>query len=338
MRFIAVLAALIASNCGAVFADQPSRTAQILDRLENANQWRDHVMVVAHRGGGVAEGRSVFPENSFAAIEHAVGAGAEMVEIDVRKTRDGVYVVLHDDRLDRTTTCRGPVIERSFSELKDCHLVVEGSGRVASQTVPSLKSMLEHARGRILVNLDNKLSIDDLPGMAAVVRAVGAEGEVLVKQNLWRADKVAEMRTVMDRIGDGLRFMPIIADDAVRDVAFLEQATRAFAPDAVEMINWRRQGMGIADEGGVLFGARARAVAARGDWHLWVNTIVIEGKPTGFLAGGRGDELAVDAGMPAETYGFWAEEGATMIQTDAPARAIEWLQEHGYRIPYDLTN
>ncbi|WP_157014761.1 glycerophosphodiester phosphodiesterase family protein [Mesorhizobium xinjiangense] len=338
MHFIAVLAAFIVLSCGAANAGEVRRTAQILDRLENANHWRDHVMVVAHRGGGVADGRGRFPENSSAAVEHAVSVGAEMVEIDLQRTRDGVLVVLHDQRLDRTTTCRGPVAEKTFAALAACRLVVEGGGRVTLETVPSLKAMLEHTRGRILANVDNKLGLDDLPAIAAVVRAAGADGEVFVKQNLWSAGKVAEMRRVAERMGEGVRFMPIMADDAVRDIAFLEQVTREFAPDAVEMINWRREGMGIAEEGGILFGARARAVAARGDWHLWVNTIVIGGKPTGFLAGGRGDELAVHAGMPAETYGFWAEQGATMIQTDAPSQAIEWLEKNGYRVPYGLTN
>jgi glycerophosphoryl diester phosphodiesterase len=89
----------------------------------------------------------------------------------------------------------------------------------------------------------------------------------------------------------------------------------------------------MTPDGGPLFTARARAVAARGDWHLWVNTYAIVNRTGGMLSGGRGDELAV-AGLPQEVFGFWAEEGVTIIQTDEPEAAIRWLGANGYRIPY----
>lgn len=338
MRTIGPLAALLFVSVANPSAAESPRTAEILERLENANQWRDHVMVIAHRGGGLAENRTRFPENSIAAVENAIELGAEMVEIDVQKTKDDIYVVLHDTWLDRTTTCQGRLIERTLADLAACRLVVEGTRQATEETVPTLADMLERTKGRILVNIDNKLGMEDLIGMAAVVRAVGVESEVVIKQNLWNTEKVAEMRRIMDTIGEGIRFMPIMADDAVKDVAFVEQATRPFGPDAVEMITWHRKGTGMIEDGGLLFGARARAVAARGDWHLWVNTIAIEGQPMGPMSGGRGDQMAVSAGMPGEIYGFWAEEGATMIQTDEPALAIEWLEQNGYRVPYGLTN
>jgi glycerophosphoryl diester phosphodiesterase len=90
----------------------------------------------------------------------------------------------------------------------------------------------------------------------------------------------------------------------------------------------------MTGDGGLLFGPRARAVAARGDWHLWVNTYAIVNRTGGMLSGGRGDELAVAAGFPDESYGFWVDRGATMIQTDEPAAAIAWLTENGYRRSY----
>ena len=128
--------------------------------------------------------------------------------------------------------------------------------------------------------------------------------------------------------------MPIIADDAVRDPKFLEAATRTFSADAAELIAWHKDGEPMTADGGPLFGAKARAVAARGDWHLWVNTYAIVNKSGGMLSGGRGDQLATAAGLPGEAYGFWVERGATIIQTDEPAAAIEWLTANGFRVPY----
>ncbi|WP_274628699.1 glycerophosphodiester phosphodiesterase family protein [Arvimicrobium flavum] len=314
-------------------AAEATRTEQILGRFGNANDWRDHVMVVAHRGGGLMSGKSRFPENSRAAVEASIRMGAEMVELDVQKTSDGIHVVFHDSWLDRTTTCSGRLDERTFDQLRSCRLVVEATGQATAEPVPTLREMLEIARGRILVNIDNKLGFEELGGMVDAARQLGMAEQVIIKQNLWSAEKVAEARALVSGFGDA-QFMPIIADDAVRDVGFLESATDAVDARAVEMINWRDGAQKLTQDGGVLFSTRARAVAARGNWHLWVNTYAIVNKAGGYLAGGRGDELAVAAGMPAETYGFWADRGATIIQTDEPEAAILWLDANGYRVPY----
>ncbi|MGI6852632.1 glycerophosphodiester phosphodiesterase family protein [Mesorhizobium sp. 1B3] len=332
IRFSAVLGLMAALPW--MPASAQSRVEAIRDRLLNANQWRDHVMVVAHRGGGLQADKTRFPENSIAAVEDAVRVGAEMVELDIQKSKDGVYVVFHDTWLDRSSNCKGILAERTLEELKSCRLVIEGTGAVSDETVPTLAEMLSVTRDRIFVNIDNKLDIFELPGIVAVARELGIADQLVVKQNLWSAERIAEARRIVERIGPDVTFMPIIADDAVRDVDFLEAATQAFSADAVEMIHWHAAGQPMTGDGGPLFGARARAVAARGDWHLWVNTYAIANKAGGMLSGGRGDELAVAAAFPRETYGFWAERGATVIQTDEPGAAIEWLTLNGYRRPY----
>jgi glycerophosphoryl diester phosphodiesterase len=261
-----------------------------------------------------------------------------MVEIDVQKTKDGQLVVLHDSWLDRTTTCKGRLLERTLADLGSCRLVIEATGEITDETVPTFHDMLVAAQGKIMINVDNKLDIENLPEIAAAARDLGMERQVVIKQNLWNLDKVAEMRAVMAKVGAGVHFMPIIADDAVKDVRFVEMAGKAFSADGVELITWREPGKSMAPDGGPLFDARARAAAVRGDWHLWINTFSIVNKEGGMLAGGRGDELAVLASFPEQTYGFWAEQGVTMIQTDEPEAAIDWLTANGYRISYDLTN
>lgn len=334
MRSVWIVAAAMLTLTPAK-AEPLSRTDLILERFEHANSWRDHIMVVAHRAGVRENGKVVRAENSLGAIETAIDLGAEMVELDVQKTRDGVYVVLHDSWLDRTTTCKGRLVERDLADLARCKLVVDGSGQVTDEAIPTLRQALQTTKDRILINIDNKLEPSDLTGMIAVAADLGMAEQVIVKQNLWNRERIAQAVDLEKTLGDA-RFMPIIADDAVKDVAFIETATRAVTADAAEMIAWNRNGAPMAQSGGLLFGARARAVAARGDWHLWVNTFAIVNKPGGYLAGGRGDELA--SADPAAAFGFWAEEGATIIQTDEPRVAIDWLSANGYRVPYELTN
>jgi glycerophosphoryl diester phosphodiesterase len=69
--------------------------------------------VIAHRGASAER-----PENTLAAFELAVRQGADAFELDVRVTRDGAAVVIHDESLDRTTDLTGPVRARTLAELR----------------------------------------------------------------------------------------------------------------------------------------------------------------------------------------------------------------------------
>jgi glycerophosphoryl diester phosphodiesterase len=68
--------------------------------------------VFAHRGGG-----ALAPENTIAAFDLGLALGAEGLELDVHLARDGVVVVHHDKRLDRTTNLAGPLADRTAGEL-----------------------------------------------------------------------------------------------------------------------------------------------------------------------------------------------------------------------------
>jgi glycerophosphoryl diester phosphodiesterase len=69
--------------------------------------------VIAHRGYSGA-----YPENTMLAFRKAVEAGADGIEMDVHETKDGVLVVIHDERVDRTTDGKGAVKDFTFDELR----------------------------------------------------------------------------------------------------------------------------------------------------------------------------------------------------------------------------
>lgn len=77
--------------------------------------WAERLEVIAHRGG-----TEWGPESTLAAVRHAIGVGTDALELDVRFTRDGVPVILHDETLDRTTNCRGAVASVTLRQLKRC--------------------------------------------------------------------------------------------------------------------------------------------------------------------------------------------------------------------------
>jgi glycerophosphoryl diester phosphodiesterase len=68
---------------------------------------------IAHRGG-----RGLWPENTLVAFENAAALGVDVLEMDLRVTSDGVFVVIHDRSVDRTTNGSGRVDSMTFAELR----------------------------------------------------------------------------------------------------------------------------------------------------------------------------------------------------------------------------
>lgn len=115
-------------------------------------QVADHqIKVIAHRGGAMDA-----PENTLAAIEHAVKSGADMVEIDLRMTKDGVLVALHDETLLRTTGVDRAVCEMNSWELQQLDAGTWFSPDFAGEKIPTLGELLKAARGQILLMLELK--------------------------------------------------------------------------------------------------------------------------------------------------------------------------------------
>ncbi|MEN8654901.1 glycerophosphodiester phosphodiesterase family protein [Streptomyces sp. 21So2-11] len=117
------------------------------------------VLTAAHR----AQWRSA-PENSLPAIEAAILDGAEIIEIDVKRTKDGVLVLMHDDSVDRTTNGSGSVSDLTFSQVRELRLR-EGLGHsgtaVTDVKIPTLKEALLATKDRAMINLDKGWSYRD---------------------------------------------------------------------------------------------------------------------------------------------------------------------------------
>jgi glycerophosphoryl diester phosphodiesterase len=116
------------------------------------------VIVLAHRGcwGQV-------PEVSIAAIKACGPIGVDAAELDVRMTRDGVLVLMHDETVDRMTNGTGAIANMSAAEVRALRLKAGTGGPNAALTdehVPTLEQALEVARGKIAVNLHLKVPIE----------------------------------------------------------------------------------------------------------------------------------------------------------------------------------
>lgn len=115
---------------------------------------KDGPVVVAHRGL-----HTLAPENSLEAFVLAWQAGLAWCECDVRLSRDGQLIVIHDDTLDRTTTGSGRVVDYPADELLKLRLR-DADGEPRFATLPSLEGVLNAmpATGAMLVELKDPLS------------------------------------------------------------------------------------------------------------------------------------------------------------------------------------
>jgi glycerophosphoryl diester phosphodiesterase len=119
----------------------------------------------AHRGNS-----GEAPENTLAAFRQALDAGADGVEFDVQSSRDGVPIVIHDERLGRTVPGTGWVRDHTLAELKALDAGRWFSPAFAGERIPTLQEVLDLVRGTPLrLNIELKTNRVAYPGLARQV-------------------------------------------------------------------------------------------------------------------------------------------------------------------------
>lgn len=113
------------------------------------------MIVIAHRGYS-----SKAPENTMAAFELALEAGAGGLELDVHLSKDGEVVVIHDEKVDRTTDKIGLVRDFTMAELKSFDAGSWFSPDFKGEQLPSLGQVLDLVKGtNVLLNIETKTAL-----------------------------------------------------------------------------------------------------------------------------------------------------------------------------------
>ena len=111
----------------------------------------DGFWVIAHRGVSGS-----YPENTLSAFQAAIDIRAEMVELDISTSKDGIPVTVHDRTVDRTTDFEGDVQSFSLEELKRMEVGAWFSEQFRGEEFPTLKNSLELMKDKIAVNIEIK--------------------------------------------------------------------------------------------------------------------------------------------------------------------------------------
>lgn len=128
-------------------------------------------LIFAHRGYSAQ-----YPENTMKAFKEAEKAGADGIELDVQLTKDGEIVVIHDEKVDRTTNGTGNVKDFTFEELRKLDASYKNKSLLKKEPIPSLREVFEWMKtNRLQCNVEIKSNLDNFMKIEEPVIAMISE-------------------------------------------------------------------------------------------------------------------------------------------------------------------
>lgn len=267
-------------------------------RIKLFNPHDNTVLVASHRG----DWRNAC-ENSLEAIENAIQMGVDIVEVDLARTKDGQLILMHDKKLDRTTTGSGAVSDHTLAEIKALKLR-NGCHIKTIYKVPTLEEALLLAKGRIMLNLDK--AFDYFDQVYDLLEKTGTTNLVIMKSNT----SAEEVKRKYGKYLDKVVFMPKVNLDEKDAIEKLNDYLRVLNPVAIEFK--------FASDSNQLPIEVKRVMDGR--CRIWYNTL------WDTHAGGHDDDCSLID--PDRGYGYLIDTlGATILQTDRPAYLIDYLKK-----------
>lgn len=266
----------------------------------------DYVFVAAHRADW-----KYAPENSLPGLQNALFFGADIIECDVRPTRDGHFVMMHDATVDRMTNGSGTISEMSLEELKALRLKTNW-GQSTSFQIPTLEEYIETARGHSYLYLD-KAGID-LPGqpegetvrkLLSVLRRNDALQEAMFVLN-WSYEKA---RHIFGTALDSVIYCPVIEDNIPNLTAYVNEYIDKLHPACFQfrMASLESQTYRMLP---VVLAAGCRAFVAS----TWPQHTA-----------NHDDNVSIFQ-RPSEGWGWLIGQGFTILETNFPKDLIQYLK------------
>jgi glycerophosphoryl diester phosphodiesterase len=133
-------------------------------------------IVIAHRGDHV-----LVPENTIAAYQNAIKNGVDFVEIDLRTSKDGKLVIMHDATVDKMTNGKGKISDLPYAELKKLRVIDKTKDTTHAYSIPSFEEVLKTCRNNIYIYLDYKDA--DVQQAYTMIKQYGMEKQMIVYIN-----------------------------------------------------------------------------------------------------------------------------------------------------------
>lgn len=275
-----------------------NRALEIRNKLLNRDV--SSVLVVAHRG----DWRNA-PENSLKAIDYAIDMGVDIIELDVQRTSDGKFILMHDKTLDRTTTGKGAVAKVTLDSIRTLKLR-NGCAIKTKENVPTLEEALLHAKDKVMINLDKADSYFE--EIYPLLEKTGTTKQIIMKGSR----NPEEVKSKFSAYLNEVIYMPVVNLDKAKAEENLNAFVQDLKPVAFELV--------YNDSTNVLPAKAVKLLEKKS--LIWYNTLWDS------LCAGHDDDLALED--PDKAYGYLIDTlGARIIQTDRPAYLINYLKGRG---------
>lgn len=278
------------------YASEPNRADVLREKILSGDT--SEVLVVAHRGDW-----RYAPENSIAAIEHSIAVGVDIVELDLQLSKDSVLFVIHDSKLERTTTGKGRISDWTADSLRTLKLK-NGAGIRTMHSLPTLEEAMLAAKGRVLVNLDKADRYFDL--LMPVLEKTGTSSQVIMKGS----KPAVQVDSLYGAYLDKVIYMPVVNLDKPDVRELMDGYFNNLKPVAYELV------YATDDDNGYAIELKS---SLDGKALIWYNTL------WDTLCGGHDDDRALSD--PDGAFGFLIDTlGARIIQTDRAELLLDYLR------------
>lgn len=275
-------------------------TQEYLNKYSQDNR----ILIASHRGsviGGI-------PENTIPAFEIALKNNADVIEVDVARTKDGKLVISHDRILDRFTTGKGLISEHSLSEIRNLYLM-SSLGYITDFKMHSLDEFLEHFKDKCIINLDQCGKFID--EAYETVKKYNMLDQVILKTN----NSIEKSVNWLNKQDRKPLFMPVINNEI--DMKKLFESPKINNMPAVEL---------ILQNGDIsLLKPSIVNKLHQLNKRIWINSLSINT----IIPANRGDNYAI-LNDENQGWGWLLEQGADIIQTDWVPELHNYLLASGY--------
>ncbi|WP_310554424.1 glycerophosphodiester phosphodiesterase family protein [Flavobacterium sp.] len=148
--------------------------------------------VSAHRGGPTIN----FPENCTATFENTIKTNPAIIETDISITKDSILVMLHDNKLERTTTGTGKIGDFTLAELQNFFLK-DNDGNLTNYKIQTLDSILKWGKNKVIYTLDVKREVPYKMVVDAVKKHQAENYCVIIT---YTADQAAEVAKLHNKV------------------------------------------------------------------------------------------------------------------------------------------
>ncbi len=164
---------------------------------------------IGHRGAAAQA-----PENTLASFRRAVELGADGVELDLHRTKDGRFVVIHDDTLDRTTDGHGPVDALSFEELRRLDAGSWKGREFAGERVPAFEEVVDALPRSLIIVAELKAGSDRDPSTLVDLARFLSDRSLLDRVRVSSFDHRAlgRLRQLLPTLGTAALFVALPVD------------------------------------------------------------------------------------------------------------------------------